>query len=144
MDFLELRLRGMSNMYVCGLWQAEELVKVGVREMAMLREPIPEVELQRAKNILLQGIYMNIEKQSDRLEELTRNVLYKKRQINCYGRIKLNEFQEEIRGVTVGAVQEQMNDMFKRPPTFVLKGHSSASKIWNEHKVMKLLQMRHR
>ena len=40
----------------------------------MLKDPIPEIELERAKNILLAGIFMNTEKQSDRLEDLTRNV----------------------------------------------------------------------
>ncbi len=44
--------------------------------MSLLREQISPVELERAKSILLASIYMNIEKQSDRLEELTRNVLH--------------------------------------------------------------------
>jgi len=43
-------------------------VRVGLRELSLLRKPIPEVELERAKNILLASIYTNIEKQSDRLE----------------------------------------------------------------------------
>jgi hypothetical protein len=39
-----------------------------------------------------------------------------------YGGIKLNEFEDRIRKVTVGEVHAEMNSMFQRPPTFVLKG----------------------
>jgi predicted Zn-dependent peptidase len=45
-----------------------------VKELSKLREPIPEEELERAKNILIASIYANIERQSDRLEELTKHV----------------------------------------------------------------------
>ena len=33
--------------------------------------------------------------------------------------------------------------MFKRPPTFVLKGDKNAAKNWNEDKLTKILQSRH-
>lgn len=45
-----------------------------MKELSRLREPIPEEELERAKNILIASIYANIERQSDRLEELTKHV----------------------------------------------------------------------
>jgi predicted Zn-dependent peptidase len=112
---------------------------VGLRELALLREPIPEVELERAKNILLAGIYMNVEKQSDRLEELTRNVAPSSPQIQCYGRIKLKEFEPSIRKISVRDVREEMESMFLRPPTFVLKGGRGLSKVWPESKLMQAL-----
>ena len=45
--------------------------------------------------------------------------------------------------MTVKDVYDEMNDMFNRPPTFVLKGNSSAKNVWSEHKLMaNLLQKR--
>ena len=48
--------------------QAKEVIAVTLRELALLRERVPEEELERAKNILIAGIYANVERQSDRLE----------------------------------------------------------------------------
>lgn len=56
--------------------------------MSLLRSPIPEQELERAKNILVSGIYMNIEKQSDRLEELTRNVISPRSRSNAMAALR--------------------------------------------------------
>lgn len=38
------------------------------------RKPIPEEELNRAKNMLKRSILLNMENQGDRLEETIRNV----------------------------------------------------------------------
>lgn len=55
----------------------------------------------------------------------------------------MNEFEEQIRRVTVKDVYEEMNEMFTRPPTFVLKGNRNIKNIWPEHKLMlALLQKR--
>jgi hypothetical protein len=43
-------------------------------EIAKLGQRIPEEELNRAKHMLISSIYMNIERQSDRLEELSKHV----------------------------------------------------------------------
>lgn len=50
-----------------------ELMAVLLEELHRLREPIPEVELARAKNILKMNVLMAMERQEDRLEEIARN-----------------------------------------------------------------------
>ena len=47
--------------------EARQVVEVALRELSLLQEKIPEEELERAKNILIAGIYANVERQSDRL-----------------------------------------------------------------------------
>jgi processing peptidase subunit beta len=48
-------------------------MQVLLQEMHRLREPIPDVELARAKNILKMNVMMAMERQDDRLEEIARN-----------------------------------------------------------------------
>ncbi len=50
-------------------------MEIVLRELLLLRE-IPEAELERVKNMLVGSIYANIERQCDRLEELTKHVKY--------------------------------------------------------------------
>ena len=52
---------------------ASEVIEVALRELLLLRS-VSEGELERVKNMLVASIYANIERQSDRLEELTKHV----------------------------------------------------------------------
>jgi hypothetical protein len=53
---------------------SKELLDVIMKELHLLREPVPLDELNRAKNILKINILLTIERQGDRLEEITKNV----------------------------------------------------------------------
>ena len=50
-----------------------ELMAVMVDELNKLREPIPDMELARAKNILKMNVLLAMENQEERLEEIARN-----------------------------------------------------------------------
>jgi hypothetical protein len=47
-----------------------------LEEFKRLKYLIPEEELNRAKNILTASVYANVERQCDRLEEMTKHVFY--------------------------------------------------------------------
>jgi len=49
-------------------------LKAIVHEVKGLAQPIPPIELQRAKNITKSNILMALERQKDRLEEAVKNV----------------------------------------------------------------------
>lgn len=50
-----------------------ELMSILVEELNKLREPIPDQELARAKNILKMNVLLAMENQEERLEEIARN-----------------------------------------------------------------------
>ena len=50
-----------------------ELMSVMVEELNKLREPIPDQELARAKNVLKMQVLVAMEDQEQRLEEIARN-----------------------------------------------------------------------
>ena len=53
---------------------ANELLRSTMDEIKLLADPIPAIELQRAKNITKSNILMALERQKDRLEESVKNV----------------------------------------------------------------------
>ena len=54
---------------------SQELLAVSLEELSKLREPIGEMELNRAKNTLKMSVLMAMERQDDRLEEIARNFM---------------------------------------------------------------------
>jgi len=54
---------------------SQELMGVLVEELANLRNPIDDVELNRSKNVLKMNVLMAMERSEDRLEEIARNFL---------------------------------------------------------------------
>ena len=54
---------------------SQELMHVMLEELHRLREPIPDQELARAKNILKMNVLMALERQEERLEEIARNFM---------------------------------------------------------------------
>ena len=54
---------------------SQELMGVLIEEMANLRNPIDDVELNRSKNVLKMNVLMAMERSEDRLEEIGRNYL---------------------------------------------------------------------
>ena len=66
---------GIFALHVTGAReQAGELGRIIVEELKSIRENISAEELQRAKNILKINILLALERQSDRLEEIVKNV----------------------------------------------------------------------
>jgi len=68
---------------------SQELFNAALEELNRLREPIPEVELNRAKNILKMNILMALERQEDRLEEIARNFM-------TYGDLTFHQYCDKI------------------------------------------------
>ena len=54
---------------------SSELMNLLVEELNKLKDPIDEVELNRAKNILKMNVLMAMERSEDRLEEIARNYM---------------------------------------------------------------------
>lgn len=54
---------------------SQDLLMAALEELHRLREPIHEVELNRAKNILKMNVLMALERQDERLEEMARNYM---------------------------------------------------------------------
>ena len=52
---------------------SSELMSILVEELNKLRQPIPDQELARAKNILKMNVLLAMENQEERLEEIARN-----------------------------------------------------------------------
>ena len=52
--------------------------------------------------------------------------------MNNYNRIKLLEFEQNIRAVTTQDIKQELDVMFKMPPTFVLRGDEKAIKVGKE------------
>jgi hypothetical protein len=102
---------------------------------------IPEEELNRAKNILTASVYANIERQGDRLEEMTKHVLIEIMKLYCYGRVRLDEYEEKIRAVTSQDIKNEMDRIFGLKPTFVALGNnSSLSKVGTMEVLKKTLK----
>jgi len=54
---------------------SSDLLMAALEELNRLREPINEIELNRAKNILKMNVLMALERQDERLEEMARNYM---------------------------------------------------------------------
>mmetsp|Transcript_100254 Transcript_100254/g.138145 ORF Transcript_100254/g.138145 Transcript_100254/m.138145 type:complete len:127 (-) Transcript_100254:201-581(-) len=54
---------------------SNDLLMSALEELHRLREPINEIELNRAKNILKMNVLMALERQDERLEEMARNYM---------------------------------------------------------------------
>ena len=72
---------------------SQELMGVLVEELANLRNPIDDVELNRSKNVLKMNVLMAMERSEDRLEEIARNFL-------TYGDLTFHQYCEKIDAVT--------------------------------------------
>ena len=72
---------------------SQELMSLLLEELNRLREPIDEVELNRAKNILKMNVLMAMERTGDRLEEIARNFM-------TYGDLTFHQYCDKIDNVT--------------------------------------------
>ena len=94
-----------------------ELMSVLLEELNRLREPIPDQELARAKNILKMNVLMAMERQEERLEEIARN-------FQTFGNLTFHQYCEQIDAVTSEQINEVATRTISGKPTMVVTGSS--------------------
>ncbi|KZW00464.1 LuxS/MPP-like metallohydrolase [Exidia glandulosa HHB12029] len=96
----------------------------------LLRAPVPQPELQRAKNQLMSGLVMALESRAVEVEDLGRQLLLQE------NRVPLEEMCARIRAVTADDLKEVAGEMFGssaagRLPTVVVYGREDV-RDWRE------------
>ena len=99
---------GSMTIYAgCANDAVSELIDVVIAELRRLRdEPLPESELQRAKDHLKGSLMLNLESTSSRMSHLARQEIYFDRQFG------LDETLEGVSRVTQADVQRVARDLF--------------------------------
>ncbi|HXG66253.1 MAG TPA: insulinase family protein, partial [Blastocatellia bacterium] len=94
--------------------QIAEVIRLGVAEFGKIKnEPVPEAELQRAKDQLKVSIMLSLESTSSRMSNIARQEIF-------YGRqFSLDEILERIERVTAEDVQRVARDIFNGEPLAV-------------------------
>jgi predicted Zn-dependent peptidase len=101
---------GMFNIYAgCASESVGQVVDLIVDELRMVKRwPVPEAELQRAKDHLKGNLMLSLESTASRMTQLARGEIYVERPIT------LDETLEGIDKVTAEDVQRTANDLFGR------------------------------
>jgi len=94
---------------------SQELMSLAVEELNRLKEPIDEVELNRAKNILKMNILRALEKTEDRLEEIARNYM-------TYGDLTFHQYCDKIDAVTSDTINRVASKTLAGKPTLLVMG----------------------
>ena len=99
---------GTMTIYAgCANHAVEELIDVVIAELRRMKdEPLPEQELQRAKDHLKGSLMLNLESTSSRMSHLARQEIYFDRQFG------LDETLEGVERVTWADVQRVARDLF--------------------------------
>jgi len=92
-----------------------ELMQVMLQELHRLREPIPDVELARAKNILKMNVLMAMERQDERLEEIARNFM-------TFGDLTFAQYCDRIDSVTSEQINAAATRTMSGKPTMLVTG----------------------
>merc|ERR1712242_416955 len=92
-----------------------ELMQVMLQELHKLREPIPDQELARAKNILKMNVLMALERQDERLEEIARNFM-------TFGDLTFSQYCERIDAVTSETINQAASKVLQGKPTMLVTG----------------------
>jgi processing peptidase subunit alpha len=92
-----------------------ELMNVLTDELNNLKNPIDEVELNRAKNILKMNILMAMERSEDRLEEIARNFM-------TFGDLTFHQYCENIDNVTSQEINSIASKLLAGKPTLLVSG----------------------
>ena len=92
-----------------------DLLNVALEELNRLREPIPESELNRAKNQLKMQVLNGLENSEDRLEEIARNFM-------TYGNLTFHQYCEDIDAVTSDQINAAASALLQGKPTMVVTG----------------------
>ena len=94
---------------------SQELMSVLLEEMNRLKEPIPDQELARAKNILKMNVLMSMERQTERLEEIARNFM-------TFGNLTFNQYCDRIDAVTSDQINAAATKVLGGKPTMLVTG----------------------
>merc|ERR1719446_1631840 len=94
---------------------SQDLMNLAIEELNGLKEPIDEVELNRAKNILKMNILMAMERTEDRLEEIARNFM-------TYGDLTFHQYCEKIDNVTASQINSVASKLLAGKPTLLVTG----------------------
>lgn len=92
-----------------------ELMQVLLQEMSRLKEPIPDSELARAKNILKMNVLMAMERQDERLEEIARNFM-------TFGDLTFAQYCDRIDAVTSEQINAAAGKVLSGKPTMLVTG----------------------
>ena len=101
---------GMLTVYVgCGAGAVPEVIDLVVAEMRDLaREPLPDEELQRAKDHLKGSLVLGLESTASRMSQLARSEIYFGRQIG------VDENLCRVDGIAAEDVQRVASDLFSK------------------------------
>ena len=92
-----------------------ELMSVLTDELNNLKNPINEVELNRAKNILKMNVLMAMERSEDRLEEIARNFM-------TFGDLTFHQYCDKIDAVTSSDINRVAAKVLSGKPTLLISG----------------------
>jgi predicted Zn-dependent peptidase len=95
---------------------SQQLLQAMMYELHSLREPIPDEELVRAKNILKMNILASLERQQDRLEEIAKNYM------TFGGQLTFHKYCETIDAVTSQDINRAATKMIEGMPTMIVTG----------------------
>lgn len=94
---------------------SQELMSVLTEELNNLKNPIDEVELNRAKNILKMNILMAMERSEDRLEEIARNFM-------TFGDLTFHQYCDKIDQVSSYDINRIASRVLSGKPTLLVSG----------------------
>jgi processing peptidase subunit alpha len=94
---------------------SQELMSLLVEELNNLRNPIDEVELNRAKNILKMNVLRAMERSEDRLEEIARNYM-------TYGDLTFHQYCDKIDAVSSEQINRVASRVLSGKPTLLVMG----------------------
>ena len=94
---------------------SSELMSVLLQELHRLKEPIPDQELARAKNILKMNVLMAMERQDERLEEIARNFM-------TFGNLTFSQYCDRIDAVTSEQINRVASRTLSGKPTMLVTG----------------------
>ena len=92
-----------------------ELLNLLTEELNNLKNPIDDVELNRAKNILKMNILMAMERSEDRLEEIARNFM-------TFGDLTIHQYCDKIDAVTSDQINRVASRLLSGQPTMLVSG----------------------
>lgn len=93
----------------------DELMKLLTAELNALREPIDEVELNRAKNIMKMQLLTHMEKTGDRLQEIASNFM-------IFGDLTFHQYCDYIDNVTGSQINAVASKCLSGKPTMLVNG----------------------
>eukprot|EP00828_Plagiopyla_frontata_P048315 TRINITY_DN9220_c0_g1_i3.p3 TRINITY_DN9220_c0_g1~~TRINITY_DN9220_c0_g1_i3.p3 ORF type:complete len:101 (-),score=20.67 TRINITY_DN9220_c0_g1_i3:127-429(-) len=99
--------------------------------MCIRDSKISDEELWRAKNCLKAQILLCLERQSDRLEEATKNLMLQ-------NNLSFEKYSERIDNVGQNEIQALVKKMLQSSPTFALRGKNCTKLNGLNHAIQQL------